>query len=547
MNNGGFARIKYYPGQLLTARDFEDQQEYHRGKQNLLLRRFPAGIIGGLVVTCQPKGADPDDFEAFLIGEGLAVDPEGRELVVPEGGLKVPIDGFKDETPYLSLLYDEGEEAVGGDLCGSNQKSNRVKELTVSSWDPAPNMGSHITVALIQLKDVKDRGTTCDKYKDPMKPDVNVGDPSIRKNARVVDTDQITDGAITEKKIRTGSVTAVKLASNAVVTDKILDEAVTDNKLANNSVTIGKIQNGAVTADKLADDAVVTEKIEDGAVTEDKLAPDSVSETKIADGAVTEPKLADGAVTTDKIQDGAVTTDKLADNAVATVKIQDGAVTDTKLASNAVATDNIQNVAVTADKLAPDAVATDRIQNMAVTAGKLDNDAVATVKIQNGAVTDVKLATNAVATVKIQTAAVTADKLAPNAVVGAKISDGAVTQAKLADGAVITDKIQSGAVTTDKLADNAVTSLKLKLIKTVHSGTLVARAPTATSPTFVALPPLSISPNAIVNVVPTNEGELTWNFSVKGGATGGRVIYNITIVNPGTVTVAFDVKEILFN
>jgi hypothetical protein len=487
MNNGGFARIKYYPGQLLTARDFEDQQEYHRGKQNLLLRRFPAGIIGGLVVTCQPKGADPDDFEAFLIGEGLAVDPEGRELVVPEGGLKVPIDGFKDETPYLSLLYDEGEEAVGGDLCGSNQKSNRVKELTVSSWDPAPNMGSHITVALIQLKDVKDRGTTCDKYKDPMKPDVNVGDPSIRKNARVVDTDQITDGAITEKKIRTGSVTAVKLASNAVVTDKILDEAVTDNKLANNSVTIGKIQNGAVTADKLADDAVVTEKIEDGAVT------------------------------------------------------------DTKLASNAVATDNIQNVAVTADKLAPDAVATDRIQNMAVTAGKLDNDAVATVKIQNGAVTDVKLATNAVATVKIQTAAVTADKLAPNAVVGAKISDGAVTQAKLADGAVITDKIQSGAVTTDKLADNAVTSLKLKLIKTVHSGTLVARAPTATSPTFVALPPLSISPNAIVNVVPTNEGELTWNFSVKGGATGGRVIYNITIVNPGTVTVAFDVKEILFN
>lgn len=487
MNNGGFARIKYYRGQLLTARDFEDQQEYHRGKQNLLLRRFPAGIIGGLVVTCQPKGTDPDDFEAFLIGEGLAVDPEGRELVVPEGGLKVPIDGFKPETPYLSLLYDEGEEAVGDDLCGSNQKSNRVKELTVPSWDAAPNMGSHITVALIQLKDVKDPGTTCDKYNDPMKPDVNVGDPSIRKNARVVDTDQITDGAITEKKIRTGAVTAVKLASNAVVTDKILDEVVTDAKLAPNAVTIGKIQNGAVTADKLAHDAVVTEKILDGAVTEDKLAPGSVSETKIADGAATTAKLADGAVTTDKVQDGAVTTANLADDAVTTGKIADASVTDTKLHDDAVATVNIQNIAVTADKLAD------------------------------------------------------------GAVIPVKIQGAAVTTTKLADRAVITDKILDGAVTEVKLADNAVTSSKLKLIKTVHSGTLIGRAPAANSPTSVALPPLPTSPNAIVNVVPTNDGELTWNFSVRGGVPGGRVIYNITVMNPGTVTVAFDVKEILFN
>ena len=237
MSNGGFARIKYYRGQMLTARDFEDQQEYHRGKQKLLLRRFPPGIIGGLVVTCSPKGSDPDDSDGFLIGEGLAVDPEGNELVVPEEGLKVPIDEFKSATPYLGLAYEQSEQSVGEDPCGGTQKNNRVVEGVTHTWDSVPNMGPNVTVALIQLKDVKDPGTTCDKYNDPMKPVVNVGDPPIRKNARVVDTEEITDGAVTDRKIRSGAVTAAKLAPNAIVTDKLLNGAVTDTKLANNAVT----------------------------------------------------------------------------------------------------------------------------------------------------------------------------------------------------------------------------------------------------------------------------------------------------------------------
>jgi hypothetical protein len=539
MSNGEFARIKYYRGQMLTARDFEDQQEYHRGKQQLLLRRFPSGIIGGLVVTCPPKGTDPGDVDAFLIGEGLAVDPEGRELVVPEGGLKVPIAEFKPETPYLSLAYEESEELIEHDSCDVNQKNNRVLERIVQGWDPAPNMGSHITVALIQLKDVKDPGTTCDKYNDPMKPVVNVGDPPIRKNARVVDTDQITDGAITDKQIRIGAVTAEKLAPNSVITDKILNLAVTDIKLANNAVVTDKIQNGAVTADKIVDDAVVTDKIQDGAVTQAKLAPNSVVETKIADGAVTDTKLADDAVTTNKIQNAAVIEAKLAPNTVATDKLQNQAVTTDKLADNAITTSKIPNGAVTDIKLASNAVVTDKIQNGAVTAEKLAPNSVITDKILNLAVTDIKLANNAVVTDKIQDGAVTQAKLAPNSVVETKIADGAVTDTKLADDAVITNKIQNAAITEAKLANNAVTSIKLKVIRQLtHSS--VGKGETLLATTF------SLSPNSIIQVIPT-AGELSWTFSVKGGAAGGMLIYRLTIINPGPGSVEFDVREILFN
>src|SRR5438270_41380 len=331
MSNGGFARIKYYRGQMLTARDFEDQQEYHRGKQKLLLRRFPPGIIGGLVVTCSPKGSDPDDSDGFLIGEGLAVDPEGNELVVPEEGLKVPIDEFKPGTPYLGLAHEQGEQSVGEDPCGGTQKNNRIVEGVTHTWDSVPNMGPNVTVALIQLKDVKDPGTTCDKYNDPMKPVVNVGDPPIRKNARVVDTEEITDGAVTDRKIRSGAVTTAKLAPNAIVTDKLLNGAVTDTKLANNAVTTDKLQNGTVTADKLANNAVFTDSIQGLAVTADKLADGAVTAAKLAADAVSPNKLQADAVVTDKIKNGAVTAAKLEPNAVGTDRIQDGAVTSAKL------------------------------------------------------------------------------------------------------------------------------------------------------------------------------------------------------------------------
>ena len=52
MENENIQRLRYSKGQLLTAKDFEDQQSYHREKLDRFIERFPHGIVTGLKVIC---------------------------------------------------------------------------------------------------------------------------------------------------------------------------------------------------------------------------------------------------------------------------------------------------------------------------------------------------------------------------------------------------------------------------------------------------------------------------------------------------------------
>ncbi|MFN0085508.1 MAG: hypothetical protein ACKVX9_08985 [Blastocatellia bacterium] len=252
MNNGGLARIKYYKGQMLTAKDFDDQQEYHRQKQKHLLRRFPVGIMGGLSVTCEKKKDEvPGDFDGFKIAPGLALVLHQKdneiseivEIVVPEPGFKEPVSEFNPLTPYLSLVYFQEETFVGNVLCADNQKHNRIRESFKTRWDAAPNLASGITVALIKPKEEgMTPGPSCDDYK-VMLEDTD-GGPHIRLDARLVDAEQITRGAITEEKIRNGAVTG----------EKIIDGAITGEKFGDGAITEQKISDGAVIEPKLSND-----------------------------------------------------------------------------------------------------------------------------------------------------------------------------------------------------------------------------------------------------------------------------------------------------
>ena len=50
MDNNNLKRVLYYKGQLLTAQDFRDEQDYHINRLRQLVGRFPCGIISGLNV-----------------------------------------------------------------------------------------------------------------------------------------------------------------------------------------------------------------------------------------------------------------------------------------------------------------------------------------------------------------------------------------------------------------------------------------------------------------------------------------------------------------
>lgn len=97
-----------------------------------------------------------------------------------------------------------------------------------------------------------------------------------------------------------------------ITTDRIQNGAVTNAKLADGSVNSAKIADGGVASADLANGAVTTAKIADGNVSLAKLASNSVNATKIVDGSVGNAELATNAVTTAKVADKNITKAKLA-------------------------------------------------------------------------------------------------------------------------------------------------------------------------------------------------------------------------------------------
>jgi hypothetical protein len=97
-----FKRVRYFPGQLLSAHDFETDQNYFREKHKLQNRiLFGPGIISGLDISvANPSQASPQ----LTISPGSAIDPLGNIIVVSEPcilPLKVGSDWF------IGLRYTE--------------------------------------------------------------------------------------------------------------------------------------------------------------------------------------------------------------------------------------------------------------------------------------------------------------------------------------------------------------------------------------------------------------------------------------------------------
>jgi len=82
-----FRRLRYFHGQLLTARDFQREQEYFREKLKLRMRCLLGyGVVCGLFVEPAPPSDDKekDEHQAKVhITSGLGVDCDGNEVLVP--------------------------------------------------------------------------------------------------------------------------------------------------------------------------------------------------------------------------------------------------------------------------------------------------------------------------------------------------------------------------------------------------------------------------------------------------------------------------------
>jgi hypothetical protein len=96
-------RLRYFTGQVLTAESLELEQQYFREKSrrhNRTLHGF--GIVSGLKVSVR--------LGQIIVEDGLALDCEGNELVVPSAQTVVvapPTDGLR--AAYVCVRYVESE------------------------------------------------------------------------------------------------------------------------------------------------------------------------------------------------------------------------------------------------------------------------------------------------------------------------------------------------------------------------------------------------------------------------------------------------------
>lgn len=240
MNDDHVQRLRYFKGQLLTAKDFEDQQTYHREKLKRFIDRFPRGIINGLDVTYfTPEAGNPEDSEAFLIGEGLAIDADGNMINVPENGIRVKVTEFNEDKPYLGLAYEE-EEICLQQGCESPAKKNRIIEKVKVVWSNLPNTPGKgqkypiITVAKVEFKPsstIKETHFSAGRIgTNHIILNMDSDGPLIRLDAAL----------ITEKLIDKGAVKTANIAKweknsdpeSGIDTEHLKDAVVTPEKLA---------------------------------------------------------------------------------------------------------------------------------------------------------------------------------------------------------------------------------------------------------------------------------------------------------------------------
>jgi len=158
-----FERNKYFEGQILTEKDLSDEQAYHQGgrkQHNRYLHGY--GVVCGLRVvpssTAEPK--------SVLVEPGLALDPWGREIVVPEPvQFEVGKRGCRDtlkfagRTKSLFLVIEYLEmptDTIPGSPIGpdsdSHMQPSRIRETyQLSLRRKPPKMGNDVSLQLYKL------------------------------------------------------------------------------------------------------------------------------------------------------------------------------------------------------------------------------------------------------------------------------------------------------------------------------------------------------------------------------------------------------------
>jgi hypothetical protein len=159
-------RLNYFTHQLLREQDFKDEQQYNlemRRRHNRLFHSW--GVVEGLEVT-------PEGERAVSISPGMAIDGEGREIVLLRPVRRDLGDRHRDSHVFITMsygeLWDEADHHTAGGVDGYTRVSE-APEFVEHDHQP-PSDGSVVILARVHINDVGHVGH------------IEMG-PSVRKRA----------------------------------------------------------------------------------------------------------------------------------------------------------------------------------------------------------------------------------------------------------------------------------------------------------------------------------------------------------------------------
>jgi len=137
-------RLNYYLNQLLEETDFLEQQNYHRQLRlyhNELLHT--AGVVEGLEVT-------KDGSNKFKVSEGMAIDPQGRELVWTKETESFDLLGA-NITVFVTIKYEEKESYPDAIITGKFRRITEGPKIEIKTTKPDINDRELILLATVSL------------------------------------------------------------------------------------------------------------------------------------------------------------------------------------------------------------------------------------------------------------------------------------------------------------------------------------------------------------------------------------------------------------
>ena len=146
-------RVNYYAGKLLTAEDFQTEQQYFKDRIKLHNRFLHGyGIVSGLEVSISSKLP-----EALTVSRGYAIDPLGNDVILPmDMQASFPTAGI---AVYLVLCWAErGIDLMpmlssGGE--GEQLTASRIEEYALLKYETNKHQANQTGVVLARLKKIR--------------------------------------------------------------------------------------------------------------------------------------------------------------------------------------------------------------------------------------------------------------------------------------------------------------------------------------------------------------------------------------------------------